>query len=141
MRHTRRSNEDLKKITLFSACSPKELDLIGSLTTPLTFPAGQQLTAEGKTGLEFIAIVEGRARVMVNGTQVAELGAGDFIGEVSLLDGGPRTATVIAESDVVAEVSSRQEFDQLIDRVPHVAKRLLIGLAARLRKADLLLSE
>lgn len=76
----------------------------------------------------------------VNGQHVGTLAAGDYIGEVALLDGGPLTATVVAVTDVVAEVSSRREFEQLLAHVPKLAKRLLVDLARRLRHADPLLT-
>jgi CRP/FNR family transcriptional regulator, cyclic AMP receptor protein len=86
-------------------------------------------------------VVSGTVRVEIGGQNVATLGPGEFFGEMSLLDGGPRTATVVAETDVVVEVIGQREFSALIEDTPHLAKKLLIGLARRLRAADLRLTE
>jgi CRP-like cAMP-binding protein len=130
----------LKNVPLFSACSNDELALILGHTTLLRFAAGSALTTEGQGGHEFLVIVEGSANVTIRRRHVATLGAGDFFGEISLLDRGPRTATVTAKSDLLAYVSSEREFQQLITDAPHLAQRMLIGLAHRLREADTLLS-
>jgi CRP-like cAMP-binding protein len=129
--------EQLKRVALFSACTREELELIDAATTELRFVAGQTLARQGKTGHEFVVIVEGSARVEIGDQTVARIEAGDFFGEIALLDGGPRTATVIAETDLVAEVIGQQEFGVLIERSPHLAKKLLVGLARRLRAADI----
>lgn len=130
----------LRDVALFSACSDKELELIASATTQTSVKAGTVMAREGQPGHEFIAIVEGRARVEIGGKVVAELGDGDFFGEVALLDGGPRTATVVAETDLVAEVIGQREFAGVLEQAPHVARPLLLGLARRLRAADLQLT-
>ena len=87
-------------------------------------------------GREFIVIVDGTATVAIDGQAVATLGAGDFLGEIALLDGGPRTATVTADTDLVAEVMSHQELASLLVNVPYVTRGILKGVAARLRAAD-----
>jgi CRP/FNR family transcriptional regulator, cyclic AMP receptor protein len=92
----------LTEIPLFSACSKQELQTVFGLTTALTIPAGKVVTSEGHFGREFVVILEGAATVSINGTEIATLGRGDFFGEIALLDGGPRTATVMAETDLVA---------------------------------------
>ena len=127
----------LRDVALFSACSDKELEAIAAAATEVRIAAGTVMAREGRAGHEFIAIVDGRARVEIGGAVVAELGAGDFFGEVALLDGGPRTATVVAETDLVAEVIGQREFGVVLDDAPHLAKPLLVGLARRLRAADL----
>jgi CRP-like cAMP-binding protein len=132
--------EALKHIALFSACSDRELALIVGATTPLRFEAGAVLAQEGKQGHEFMVIVEGKARVEAGGNTLATLGQGDFFGEVALLDGGPRTASVVAETDVLVEVIGQREFDGVVEGAPHLAKKLLIGLARRLRDADIQLT-
>jgi CRP-like cAMP-binding protein len=87
-----------------------------------------------------MAIVDGTARVDIGGRTVATIGPGEFFGEVALLDGGPRTATVVAETDLVTEVIGQREFAGLVEDSPHLAKLLLVGLARRLRAADVLLA-
>ena len=129
--------EQMQRIPLFSACTRQELELILSRTTELRFKAGDVLTREGDRGHEFLVIVDGQANVLIGGQKIATLGPGEFFGELALLDDGPRTATVVAETDLVAEVSSQREFNDLIEGAPHLAKKLLVGLARRLRAADL----
>jgi CRP-like cAMP-binding protein len=132
--------EHLKLIALFSACTRKELELINGATTELRFAAGEKLARQGENGHEFMVIVEGTARVEIGGQVVATVGPGEFFGEIALLDGGPRTATVVAETDVVAQVIGQREFAGLLEDSPHLAKKLLVGLARRLRAADVQLA-
>ena len=133
--------ERLRQIPLFSACSADELELVAARTTQVHVAAGDVLAREGQTGREFVVIVEGTAAVSKGGRSIATLGPGDFFGEIALLDNGPRTATVTAESDLVAEVSSQREFAELVEGAPSLARKLLVGVAQRLRAADLLLAQ
>jgi CRP-like cAMP-binding protein len=130
----------LRQVPLFSACTDKELELIANTTTEIHSKAGDVLAREGQVGREFVVIVEGTAKVRVADRDVAELGPGDFFGEIALLDNGPRTATVVAETDLLAEVTSQQEFTALIEGAPTLARKLLVGIAQRLRAADMLLN-
>jgi len=133
--------ESLRRVSLFSRCTDKELELIMGATTQLRFDAGTVLATEGTPGgHEFMVITEGKARVETAGITLASLAPGDFFGEISLLDAGPRTATVTAETDLTAEVIGQREFSALIERAPHLAKNLLVGLAHRLRVADIRLA-
>jgi CRP-like cAMP-binding protein len=141
MSRDRDATDQLKGVALFSACTPKELELIARATTQLQFPAGTTLARQGENGHEFIVVEEGTARVEIGGQDVATIGPGDFFGEVALLDGGPRTATVVAETDLLVDVIAQREFAGLLDEAPHLAKKLLIGLARRLRAADVRLAE
>ena len=129
-------DELLSTVPLFSRCTQKELSVLSRLTTKMTFPAHQHATRQGRVGREFIVIVSGKATVTIDGQVVATLGPGDFFGEIALLDGGPRTATVTAEADLVVEVMSHQEFASLLIEVPQVTRGILRGVAARLRAAD-----
>jgi CRP-like cAMP-binding protein len=133
----RRNVEHLKQVALFSACSTRELELIARATTQLRFGAGEVLAREGAWGHEFIVIVDGKASVSIGERVVNTLAPGDFFGEIALLDHGPRTATVIAETDLIAEVIGQREFDAVLVNAPHLAKKVLVGLASRLRAADL----
>ncbi len=132
--------EVLRHVTLFSACTDKELALISSRMTKYHARAGDVLTREGRIGHEFVVIVEGAATVVAGGRTIATLGPGDFFGEIALLDNGPRTATVVAETDLVAEVSSQREFVELVAGAPRLARNLLVGLARRIRAVDLQLT-
>jgi CRP/FNR family transcriptional regulator, cyclic AMP receptor protein len=137
MRASNAAIENLRKVALFSACTKDELRKIMSASTEMKFSAGTVLANEGAVGHEFMVIAEGNARVDIGGKTIAQLGAGDFFGEISLLDGGPRTATVTAETDLVADVIGQREFAALIETAPHLARKLLKGLALRLRAADM----
>ncbi len=130
------SIERLRSLTPFARCTPRELAEVDRLLTPLHAPAGTVMAAEGHHGHEFVVIETGRAQVLVRGHVVAELGTGEFFGELSLFDHGTRTATVIALTDVEALVASHAEFEQMIDVAPSVARGLLPAMAARLREAD-----
>jgi CRP-like cAMP-binding protein len=129
-------DKHLKAAPLFSSCTDDELREISRLSTPMQFKTGEVLAREGHAGHELVVILEGNAQVSIGGKHIATLGPGDFFGEVSLLDGGPRTATVTAESEIDAEVISRREFASLLEAAPSIARKLLEGLATRLRRAD-----
>lgn len=85
---------------------------------------------------EFFIIVEGRATASRNGVFLADLNPADFFGELALLDGGARTATVVAETDIHLIVLSRGEFKHVCTSFPSVAPRMLAEIGARLRRAD-----
>jgi CRP-like cAMP-binding protein len=126
----------LAEVPLFSRCSKKELAEISQLTTPINVHAGKVVAHQGTHRRELIVIVEGTATVSIDGHEVATLGPGDFVGEISLLDGGPRSATVTADTDLVAEVAGAREFHTMLQDAPSLARSLLQGVAARLRATD-----
>jgi CRP/FNR family cyclic AMP-dependent transcriptional regulator len=136
MHRNRPIDQHLTEVALFSACSRADLQKLSSLFTAVNIPAGEVVTREGKLGAEFVVIMDGKAAVSINGADITTLGPGDFFGEIALLDGGPRTATVTALTDLVGEVMSHREFDQMLHDVPGMARKLLVGLAARLRDTD-----
>jgi CRP/FNR family transcriptional regulator, cyclic AMP receptor protein len=134
--HRRSVDQYLLEIPLFSLCSHKEVGHIGRLATRTSFTAGRVLAEQGQPGHELVVIVDGTVVVIVDGVNVATLGPGDFFGEIALLNPGPRTATVIAETDVEACVIGRREFHGLIHEHPGVAIKMLAAVSARLRAAD-----
>jgi CRP/FNR family cyclic AMP-dependent transcriptional regulator len=140
MKDHRTARDRLRKVTLFSACEDAELDVALESMTQAEFPAGHVLAQQGRVGREFLVVVEGNARVTIDEREIAVLGPGDFFGEMALLDGGPRTATVVAITDVVVDVMTHQEFDRVLNGSPHVARAVLTGLARRLREADVQLA-
>ena len=141
MRTDRQLVERLRKIPLFAACSKDELQQIAAAASTLTFPAGTVLAREGDVGREFMVIDDGTADVVIGGAVVNQLGPDDSFGEVALLDGGVRTATVVASTDVVAHVIEQREFAVLVFDSQSLARKLLIGLAKLLRSAELRLHE
>jgi CRP-like cAMP-binding protein len=122
---------------LFSELSRKELKSVVALGVNVEVPAGQELTKQDAVGLEAFLIISGTARCLIDGGgEVAVLGPGDFFGELSLLDGARRSATVIAETDMVVVVFDKREFRQLIEASTSIALKLLAAMAARLRVVD-----
>jgi len=138
MLHKRRSDkaDALKKVPLFSGLSRRYLDLIARQTDEVREEAGAMLAKQGALGQEFLLLVEGGARVEKDGTVIARLGPGDFFGEMSLIDGMPRSASVIAESPCVLLVIQSRSFRGLLDEVPELPRKLLVTVGARLRAAD-----
>ena len=98
--------------------------------------AGTAIVTEGAAGADFFVILSGNARVDRHGQKVAELGPGGFFGDLALLDRAPRNATVIAMTDMDLAKLGQRGFDGLLERVPGFAKKLLAGLARRLRQED-----
>lgn len=126
----------LTNTALFSACSKKDLQLVARHSEHITISAGREMTTEGATGHEFYVILDGKATVTRGGKQVAVLGPGDSFGELSLLDRSPRNATVTADTDIDAVILGQREFNALLDLVPTLAHKLLIGLARRIHQVD-----
>jgi CRP-like cAMP-binding protein len=128
--------DDLKKVPLFSALNRRHLDVIARQADEVKRNAGTVLTRQGARGLEFLLIVEGSARVERDGKIIARLGAGDFFGEMSLIDGRPRSATVIADAPVLLLVVEVRSFGRLLETVPGLSKKVMATLCERLRAAD-----
>lgn len=125
----------LAQVTLFSACTDKELDRLARHAEIVDFQAGDVLMSEGDTGHEFYVVIDGEVGVTSGGETLAKLGAGSYVGEQALLDPGPRTATVTALRDTQTVLLSSREFYAAIDDVPGLSRKLLAGMAKRLREA------
>lgn len=130
------TDDRLRGIPIFSELSKKELRTVSRLMTQIDVKEGRALTREGEVGREFMIIVEGTAVVRRNGRKIAELGAGDFLGELAVLSGAPRTADVIASTDMVLETLNRREFMSLLDESAAIAKKVLIGAVKRLHDLE-----
>lgn len=133
--------EILRGISLFANCTKQEMSGIESLTSMVDVEQGAVLTEQGRSGQEFFVIVDGSATATRNGVTLARLEPGSFFGEVALLDGGDRTATVTADTDMVLVVMSHGEFRSLQTLAPTVAQKLLAELGRRLRTADAFLDD
>jgi CRP/FNR family transcriptional regulator, cyclic AMP receptor protein len=129
-------NTVLAQVPLFASCTTKELKGIARLTTGLRLDAGTVVARQGAIGHHFAVITDGAANVEIGGHVVAVLGPGDFFGEISLLDGGPQTATITAVTDLDVEIIGHAEFTQFISESPSVTRNILKAIAARLRDAD-----
>lgn len=128
--------QHLARVPLFSACSQDELRRVARNTTDIAVAAGQVLVREGQRGYEFFVIVDGRAEVSRLGRPVAQLGPGDFFGELALLDRAPRDATVTALTAMEVVVITKTEFDTVLAEAPRMTTKLLAGMARRLRQLD-----
>jgi CRP/FNR family transcriptional regulator, cyclic AMP receptor protein len=128
--------ELLASVPLFRACSKRDLSRIASLADEIEVPKGKVLTKQGEPGWEFFVIADGHAKASMRGRRSVPLRQGSFFGEMSLLDGGPRSATVTAETEMRLLVLSSRSFSSLIDEVPLVGRRVLQVMAERLREAE-----
>ncbi|TMK84105.1 MAG: cyclic nucleotide-binding domain-containing protein [Actinobacteria bacterium] len=115
----------LTQMPILEGCPPPEVEQIASRAHVLLFEDGEVIVPEGEEGLGFYFITDGRVRVLRVGREIAELGAGDFFGEVSLLEGTVRNATVVADGTVVCIGILRSFFRPLLARNPRLALRIL----------------
>jgi CRP-like cAMP-binding protein len=128
--------ETLTRVPLFSGVKPKELKKLGKRMTERSFNEGDEITTEGKSGIGFFVIEHGNATVSIGGKIVRTLGPGEHFGEVALIDSGPRSATVIATTDLRCRGMSAWEFRPFVEEHPEVAWALLETLVGRLREAE-----
>jgi len=124
--------ELLGRVPLFAECSDEELEAIAALTADFRLSGGRELMAEGEIGRALIVVVEGEVVVDRDGERIAEGGPGDFFGEIALLTGRPRTATVTATTDARVLVLDGHRFEQLLQEVPTIAVGVLKAVADRL---------
>jgi CRP-like cAMP-binding protein len=128
--------DHLGGVRLFSTLSRKELQKVAKAADELDLPEGLAFVQQGEPGHECFVIVEGTASVLIDGSQVNTLGPGDHFGELALLDGGPRTATVVASSPIKVLVIGQRQFASLLEQVPEIARKMLQSLASRIRYLD-----
>lgn len=129
--------DHLAEVPLFSAATRKDLQRIARASDEVDVAAGRVLVEQGRLGHEFFLILDGTASVRRDNRKVATLEAGQYFGELSLLDKGPRTATVVADTDMKLLVLGQREFLAVLDDVPGLAYKILRIMANRLREADL----
>jgi CRP/FNR family cyclic AMP-dependent transcriptional regulator len=127
------STDLLRLVPLFRGLTDRSFDAIANLASETSYAAGEVLVRQGEPGHEFLIIVSGRARVERDGKHVRELGPGDFLGEISLVDASPRTATVTAIEPIEAICVHRDGFLDLIDRIPVFRLEVLNALTQRIR--------
>jgi CRP/FNR family transcriptional regulator, cyclic AMP receptor protein len=123
----------LRLVPLFNGLTEPSFEAIANLASETDYATGDQLVRQGNPGDTFIIMVTGRARVDRDGKTLRELGPGDFLGEISLVDGSPRTATVTALDPIHAFVIQREGFLELIDRIPVFRLDVLSCLSQRIR--------
>src|SRR5215471_18328195 len=117
---------------LFAGCSKRELSALAPLVDELDVPQGRTVIQEGRRGREFFVVVEGRLAVSQNGRMLRDLVSGDWAGEIALINGSPRTATVVTTSPTRLLVIGDRAFKQLVDRAPSIALKLMRSLGERL---------
>jgi CRP/FNR family cyclic AMP-dependent transcriptional regulator len=132
----RRKVEALAPVGLFLRLSRADLAAVADLAVPEQFAPGAALTREGRQGGLAYVVITGRCAVQRGGRTVARLGPGSVVGELSLLDRGPRTATVVATEEVEALALAQADFQALLRRSPRVRRGVLEALAGRLRTVD-----
>ncbi|MGH9057240.1 MAG: Crp/Fnr family transcriptional regulator [Acidimicrobiales bacterium] len=126
----------LSRLPLFEECSARELGRLASLTVESGQPAGTMLTREGRdAGLMFV-IVDGEAEVLSDGQVLARIGPGDVVGELSLIDGRARSASVRAVTDVDVLELAADDFRSVVDSSPAFVRNLLRAMSVRIRETD-----
>lgn len=128
--------ERLGALPMFSGCSKQELRDVARIVDELQVEPGRVLMSQGDAGQEAFVIEEGTADVVRDGQLLATVGPGSYVGELALIDAGPRSATVTATSPMRVLVIGTREFSTLLDEVPGLARRVLVSTARRLRAAN-----
>ena len=126
----------LERVPIFEACSLRQLRAVADISKVVEVPERTTLTRQGEPGDEFFLIIDGTARVEVSPEKQVTLHPGTFFGEMSLLDGGPRSATVVADTAVRLLVIGRKHFAALLEDVPGLTHTLLTTLSKRVRQAE-----
>ncbi|MFL5791166.1 MAG: cyclic nucleotide-binding domain-containing protein [Actinomycetota bacterium] len=127
--------EHLRTVPIFEGCSKKDLQTIARQVREISHDAGYVIATEGDPGAGLFVIAEGEADVTIGGKKVNHLKTGDFFGEMALLDGGPRTATVTSTTPITLYALTEWVFRGLLAEHPTIAMRTLETMAARLRGA------
>ena len=126
--------ELLKKVPLFARCSKNELKELALIADEIDLRDGHVLTREGRPGREFFVMVDGTARVTRKDKKIADLGSGDWFGEIALLTDAPRTATVTATSPVDVLVITDRSFRRVVETMPSIALKVLAIVGERLAR-------
>jgi CRP/FNR family transcriptional regulator, cyclic AMP receptor protein len=128
--------ETLSAIPLFQGVKPKELKKLANRMQDRSFGEGDAITTQGKSGIGFFVIEHGNATVSIDGKIVRTLGPGEYFGEIALIDSGPRSATIVASTDLRCHGITAWEFRPFVEQHPEVAWPMLETLASRLRDAE-----
>ena len=126
----------LRQVDLFAGLSSRALKKVADCTKTGHHPEGKELTSEGQSGVAFHLLRSGAAEVLVGGKVVRALGPGDYFGDLALIDGKPRSATVRTTEETTTTTLVAWNFTPLLASEPELAKALLLVLCARLRSAE-----
>ncbi len=126
----------LEEVPLLAECTRRQLKAVARITDVIEVPAGSVLARQGQPGNEFYLILDGSAHVEVSPRKRARLAPGAYFGEMSLLDGGERSATVIADTPMRLLVIKRRDFSTLLREAPELTQSILATLSRRLRQAE-----
>jgi len=126
----------LRRVPLFSGLGRRDLDRLATTMKPRRFAAGEAIAREGDSGVGFFVIEEGQARVSIGDDDVAELGPGDYFGEIALVAQTDRTATVTANTDMRCLGLTSWEFRPVVEGNPDVAWKLLEAVAKKVQEAE-----
>jgi CRP-like cAMP-binding protein len=126
------TDELLARVPLFKDLSKKHLRQVRGLATRVDVAEGRVLAREGGTGHEFIIVLDGEVEIRQGDEVIARCGAGDYVGEIALIDHRPRTATVVATSPAVLDVIGQREFAELLAEEPEIAEQIRATAAQRL---------
>lgn len=128
-----RKVELLTGVALFDGIGPDGLAMVAQRAVEVDFPEGRPIARQGEIATGFFLVVSGRVKVVRDSATIAELGPGDFFGELSLLDRQPRMATVLAETPTTCLAIASWEFEALLESQPKLTIAILRGVARRLR--------
>lgn len=127
---------ELSLIPMFAELSKKELRTMSKLMTSVPAAKGTVLTTQGEPGTQFMIIEDGTASVEIDGQTVNRLGPGDFVGELALITGDPRTATVTTTSDSTLRILNRREFNSMLDEDPRICRKIMVAAVKRTREIE-----
>jgi CRP/FNR family transcriptional regulator/CRP/FNR family cyclic AMP-dependent transcriptional regulator len=128
--------QHLRRVSLFSGFTDDELRQVADLSRIVEAPAGAVITRMGEPGDSFFVIIDGTVAVQTPAGAANRLAPGDFFGEMSLLDGEPRSATIVATTDVRLLTVERSHFWRLLDETPDLIRRMLTILSRRVRRVE-----
>lgn len=126
----------LRSVPMFAGLRDRELERISSLADIVDLPVDRVLMTQGESGHEMFVLVSGSGRVERDGATIDSAGPGDVLGEIALLDGGPRTATVTLTEASRLLILARREFHDLMDEFPEIRLQVLEAVAQRLRNHE-----
>jgi CRP/FNR family transcriptional regulator, cyclic AMP receptor protein len=128
--------EQLETVPLLSSFSKRELSKVARAADEIHVKEGRDVVVEGQVGHECFVILNGEATVSRDGRVIATLRNGDHFGELALLDGGPRTATVTATTDLDLLVLGQRQLLGLLEELPGLSRKMLATLASQVRRLD-----